>query len=627
MNRFKFKLTCFGVRLAMPWNQDAVGSCLCRDAHRRETLGVVLLLVFGLIGCNRGPNNSTSELDQHAAASIEPIEPDNRDTKANLVESALLSDTSNDAEVDLETELDDTLSVAAEKELVGALVGDNVGAENTTLILPFDDRPPTDSTELLWIPASDGVLIIGIRILIDGKPLEEVFESQIDTLLGLIPKSDGEVPKWDDLFDFVGEHETIFATSAEMIDGQSKTLIRQYDRNTNRRVDREELTRFLFRMSSSSKPFRLFGTDAMQWISRHASPLFESIDANDDRLIDEAELENLADRLLLDFDRNLDRCLSFEELTRTTENDADPWRNNRASRRGEVAMNLGGYSNWSDMAYTLGGFSNYRIWYSNESVEEKFDGDQDGRFTSDEAAAIEQVSPAIVVTIDIASPIPMPITVWVDPEVQGIVQVDPTFNRSVWINSHEGSVCVSLANDVTAFTPMGSFEKIAEKVLIEAQTETPDDSPKPYWTSQVRGRAANFPDQMFVFLDQNHDCLLSQRELDQASEQIRSVGMPFRADRIPESISLQLTMGDPSSDAQRFMFRRLEIEGQNNLPRWAKVADANGDGDLTELEFIGPIELFRRFDHNGDGYISITEIQSITRQYESGEPESAADEI
>jgi hypothetical protein len=37
--------------------------------------------------------------------------------------------------------------------------------------------------------------------------------------------------------------------------------------------------------------------------------------------------------------------------------------------------------------------------------------------------------------------------------------------------------------------------------------------------------------------------------------------------------------------------------------------DRNGDGLLSPREFLGPIEVFRKLDRDGDGFISIAEAE------------------
>jgi hypothetical protein len=42
--------------------------------------------------------------------------------------------------------------------------------------------------------------------------------------------------------------------------------------------------------------------------------------------------------------------------------------------------------------------------------------------------------------------------------------------------------------------------------------------------------------------------------------------------------------------------------------------DRNGDGDVSLREFLGPLELFRKLDRDGDGLISPDEARAASQQ-------------
>ena len=44
-------------------------------------------------------------------------------------------------------------------------------------------------------------------------------------------------------------------------------------------------------------------------------------------------------------------------------------------------------------------------------------------------------------------------------------------------------------------------------------------------------------------------------------------------------------------------------------PLWFRKMDVNGDGDVSEREFLGSREDFRRIDLDGDGLISVEEAE------------------
>jgi Ca2+-binding EF-hand superfamily protein len=115
---------------------------------------------------------------------------------------------------------------------------------------------------------------------------------------------------------------------------------------------------------------------------------------------------------------------------------------------------------------------------------------------------------------------------------------------------------------------------------------------------------------LFELLDTNGDGRLSQRELVEATavlrpfagvdgltgpkDLVRRFHVKCGVDRIPVGVLLTAN-------------QRMQTVGSNrtmNLPAWFTKMDRNGDGEVSQREFLGPIEMFRKLDRNGDGLIS-----------------------
>jgi Ca2+-binding EF-hand superfamily protein len=117
---------------------------------------------------------------------------------------------------------------------------------------------------------------------------------------------------------------------------------------------------------------------------------------------------------------------------------------------------------------------------------------------------------------------------------------------------------------------------------------------------------------LFELLDRDGDARLSPRELvesvavlkpfagaDQTvgpKDLVRQFQVRAGIDPIPVGVLLNLSRQAPTDEPARAA-----------VPAWFAKMDRNGDGDVSLREFVGPLELFRKFDRDGDGLIGPAE--------------------
>ncbi len=109
---------------------------------------------------------------------------------------------------------------------------------------------------------------------------------------------------------------------------------------------------------------------------------------------------------------------------------------------------------------------------------------------------------------------------------------------------------------------------------------------------------------LFEFLDANHDGALSRRELRGAWDRMQAencvVDGHLDLTRIPHQLRAIASRGRPQSV--------LTVAAPlSSGPEWFLAMDRNGDGDVSNREFLGPADDFRRLDGDGDGLLSASE--------------------
>jgi Ca2+-binding EF-hand superfamily protein len=121
---------------------------------------------------------------------------------------------------------------------------------------------------------------------------------------------------------------------------------------------------------------------------------------------------------------------------------------------------------------------------------------------------------------------------------------------------------------------------------------------------------------LFEFLDADHDGRLSPRELRTAWQRLapwdRNGTGRITRQQVPRQFQLVLSYGrslgslpEPRPGFQKMPLMRDRSRG----PLWFRKMDRNDDGDVSQTEFLGTMEQFRKIDSDGDGLIDIKEAE------------------
>jgi len=630
---------------------------------RSVAMAIAIAAILPAVGCNR-PNPAAKVPDTSSSAqpaskeAVRVNEPNTTESSTEPVstssdESAAGADHSADAPGQLDssglTETPSQLDEPGEPDQPGQL--DSAGQAST---VPPDDtlsqEPNPDDTAApfrLWLPTTAGPLLVDLEVLIGGQSLSDAFDQQMEILEEEAGGSDGL--SWQELTDHIQANPGRYG-GVSVGSGDTRNLIRMYDRNRNGQAERDEMTSLLFRDSRVSGPFRLVGTDAYRQVNRTDSSVFQVLDQNADQILDDDEIQS-ASRSLLQLDRNGDRRINIAELTAssTRMNGRDPWKDQRTSRWGDVAMDLGGFVDWKMVAYAIGDNSRHAIFNDGTNAIEAIDQNRDQSIDSEEAKLLLQVPADLRLTIafDLAR---QPST-----QVTAIVHhhdVDGTTpplqdSRQVLVASESLQLVVSVndQNTTSRAIPPGAFAALdmdGDGVLIESEipngflreysfAELDSDANgeltltelqtgmariQPIWAMQVRARGAEVADALFAWLDRDQDLSLSSREIAASSHrlgQLAAERTAVRAEDLPDTFLLQFGRGEPSQDDTLFSLASRPPRAPRSWPAWAESMDANQDGDIARDEFIGLPAQFDQMDQDHDGFLSMHEVNSFPK--------------
>lgn len=579
-------------------------------------------------------------------SSSRPADPDS----TTSVKAPATSDSSADASESPETGPSDESNLEPEKTGSSQVANPSDGSRSSS-----DHRSPAPFRLLL--PTTAGVLLVDLEITLHGQPLSQAFDRRIESVLEAAAAGEGLT--WRQLLDHIQSNPQVFGNAG--IESQSvRDIERVYDRNRNRRPDPEEAASLIFRNGRYAGPFRLVGSNHYRQINRSRSPLFAAMDGNADGILDEEEIER-ADQALRRLDLNGDRRLDFAEIDPASDQrSADqPWNNRRISRWGDVAMDLGGFVDWSMVAYSLEDASQQGIFHPGPNVIARIDEDRDQVITATEARRLLEVDADVFLSVRFDSPSASkpqivcevlqsdPVTEVQTNETKDRIQIlcDPfrlmvtAVDRSVSQNVIPPEVFDQLdADDNDELDE----NEIPDRALREYSFDELDQDgngrlsyrelvdgmapPEPIWTVQVRSRGAEVPDAILTWLDENQDSALSTRELVASRQRLRDLAGKkgsIAAGDFPDTFLVQLVRGDPRQDDELFALTPVNPTPVNptpvspsssspsrvdGRPLWAQSMDANQDGDIARSEFLGSPDQFNSLDRNGDGFLEGAEV-------------------
>ena len=625
-------------------------------ATRLKTTALLMLLLISLVGCDSPKpvaNSETKETKSTEPARL-PDAAEPRDDSKNKSQPELAPEQKAEPakepspKEDSAAMKDSTLDEIPETEEPELASTEPALPEKPTLPkMPVLDPKPFR----VLAPTSQGPLLVDIDIRLDGESLATVFPNRINQILKDSDIDDSSDTTWDELLDYVASDADVFGQLSTNM-GQRRNVINLQDRNRNKLADYDEVLRYLFRASGFSTPFRLQGTDYYR--SRIGkSPLYIALDSNDDATIDAAEIES-AEQSLLRFDNDGDQQLDIAEviqsgnlgvanLARMNQNEDPAWNRRRMVRDGSVATDLTGYVDWTMASYMLTDLQSGRPFALTDNPIAGLDADEDEQISKSEARTIVDAKPDLILRADLSSKNTEDASLevlWHHPQLQPLI-VPSESKTQVSIGDRPLRLNITLAdrrigrnllppeafamldanNDggldkdeiPDQFEDQYSFEELdADKddKLTFAEIQNGLQPKAPIWNVQVRGRAAEFPDAVFAYLDQDNSLSLSTREIVSAKDRLTAIAKDGKltAAAIPETFLIQLVRGDPSQRNQLFTLVSSPTKPPD-APRWATSMDVNGDGEIAWHEFIGSREQFKKLDKDSDGFIGFSEVK------------------
>lgn len=523
-----------------------------------------------------------------------------------------------------------------------------------------DDVPPNpDKGDRILLLGPAGPIVLEANILLYGKPFRSYREKLIDHALRQGDSNGDGKATWDEAL----ENPRFRAGRAQFSaanDQQRKAYVRQYDRNKDGLVDREEARLFLAQSGGEFQVSANFN-GALQ------PDILGLLDADKDGTLSAEELAGAADRLK-SRDVNDNDVVEPDELG--TDTQAAYRVKTRAGlvttsvRRGavyplgemvnQVAINFG-----LKQRYAQNNRLTADCFPSMPGLVESLDRNGNKAIDPAELDHLRTIPPHVSVELHLGqadgvasgirfasiaaelskAPLPKEFAAEAAVQIAGTRLRITAAGFGAAATNFESQANARLAQydaDKNGYIDRKEIAEAADADSIEAQFVLWDDNgdgkvfldelrsvlerDADVDRSRITVSSGDRGPVLFSLIDQNGDQRLGLREIHSAAERLKTLDQNRDGRVTPDEMPAEIVVTFAGGAAERPVPPAVAADAAAtpanlgaNGPGWFERMDRNGDGDLTPREFLGTAEQFTRIDRNKDGFIDRTEAEEARK--------------
>lgn len=496
-----------------------------------------------------------------------------------------------------------------------AKAGKATDAPQTTEPKP---EPPKPERVAIFTPG--GPLLVDVTMTLDGRPFNQAFDEQLAALLKAADSDEDGAATWKELMDNDEYLKGAYSGQPELNERQKRDAIKQYDLNEDDHIQKQEATAWLGRDAGrSAAAFRVRSSRAYVPNSRTHSRVWPFLDRDANGELSAVELE-AAGEALLRLDADDDQVLTLDELASLREqllNQNQMYASNDATRDAAIHLEPG---------YTI-----ERLDY----------------MLPDLYSPQQTLSPASFPALPkLFSQLDESGEEWLDrDELARLLTIEPHVRLAVEFNSAPTAELpaakATLLGHSEEVQPFG--EAMADRVTLSlggtrlaisaTGAAVPGQPMMAYGgdaQNQLQLMVHDQEDALFEELDANGDGRLGTREMTACRERLASRDANgdgvLAADELPYSMVVAFMRGGIGGDGFYSPPRTAPPSTTSaEAPEWFRYADFNGDGDVSQREFLGEPARFQEFDGDGNGFLDASEAAKITPQTSDATPAAAVE--